>query len=48
MVWATGVGLDLFIIDIPVLDEWGYTRPTGGMTEQVLLYAVGLPWLARH
>ncbi|MFK0009274.1 flavin-containing monooxygenase [Paenarthrobacter sp. NPDC090520] len=48
VLWATGYGLDLSFIDIPVLDEWGYPRHAGGVTEHAGLYAVGLPWLTRH
>ncbi|MFI2565415.1 flavin-containing monooxygenase [Paenarthrobacter sp. NPDC018779] len=48
VLWATGYGLDLSFIDIPVLDEWGYPKHTGGATEQAGLYVVGLPWLTRH
>jgi putative flavoprotein involved in K+ transport len=45
VVWATGYGLDFGWLDIPVLDEWGYPRHVGGVTEHPGLYAVGLPWL---
>ncbi|MFE4196432.1 flavin-containing monooxygenase [Paenarthrobacter sp. NPDC056912] len=48
VLWATGYGLDLSFIDVPVLDEWRYPRHTAGVTEQAGLYVVGLPWLTRH
>ncbi|MBO1266627.1 flavin-containing monooxygenase [Arthrobacter cavernae] len=48
VLWATGYRLDLGFVDIPVLDEWGYPRHVGGVTEVPGLYAVGLPWLTRH
>ncbi|MFF1830538.1 flavin-containing monooxygenase [Paenarthrobacter sp. NPDC058040] len=48
VLWATGYGLDLSFIDMPVLDDLGYPKHTAGVTEQAGLYAVGLPWLTRH
>lgn len=48
VLWATGYGLDLSFINMPVLDEWGYPKHSLGVTEQAGLYAVGLPWLTRH
>ncbi|MCB5282381.1 putative oxidoreductase CzcO [Arthrobacter sp. ES1] len=48
VLWATGYRLDLSILDLPVLDEWGYPRHHRGVTEYPGLYAVGLPWLTGH
>lgn len=48
IIWATGYGLDFSFLDVPVLDEWGYPRHTGGVTDVPGMYAVGLPWLTRH
>lgn len=48
VLWATGYRLDLSLGDLPVLDEWGYTKYRASVTEQAGLYAVGLPWLTRR
>lgn len=48
VIWCTGYGLDFSMLDLPLLDEWGYPRHLRGVTEHPGLYAVGLPWLTRH
>ena len=48
VLWATGYGLDLSFIDIPLLDDLGYPKHSAGVTEQAGLYAAGLPWLTGH
>ncbi|GAA3275802.1 hypothetical protein AAU01_16180 [Paenarthrobacter aurescens] len=48
VLWATGYKLDFSLIDLPVVDEWGYPKHSGGVMEQAGLYVVGLPWLTRH
>ncbi|MFF2345178.1 flavin-containing monooxygenase [Pseudarthrobacter sp. NPDC058119] len=48
VIWCTGYGLDFAMLDLPLLDEWGYPRHAKGVTEHPGLYAVGLPWLTRH
>ena len=48
VIWCTGYGLDFAMLDLPLLDEWGYPRHAKGVTERPGVYAVGLPWLTRH
>ncbi len=33
VVWSIGYGLDLGLLDVPLLDEWGYARHTRGVTK---------------
>lgn len=33
---------------MPVVDEWGYPKHSGGVKEQAGLCVLGLPWLTRH
>jgi len=47
VIWATGYGLDLGWIDIPVLDAKGEPRHRHGISEVPGLYFLGLQWLSR-
>ncbi|MFB9267024.1 NAD(P)-binding domain-containing protein [Bradyrhizobium erythrophlei] len=47
VVWATGYGLDLDWIDVPVLDARGEPRHRRGISEVPGLYFLGLQWLSR-
>jgi putative flavoprotein involved in K+ transport len=47
IVWATGYGIDLGWIDVPVLDARGEPVHRGGITHAPGLYFLGLPWLSR-
>ncbi|MBR0936341.1 NAD(P)-binding domain-containing protein [Bradyrhizobium jicamae] len=47
VIWATGYGLDLGWIDIPVLDARGEPRHRHGISEVPGLYFLGLQWLSR-
>jgi putative flavoprotein involved in K+ transport len=47
VVWATGYGVDLGWIDIPVFDTGGEPVYRGGITEIPGLYFLGLQWLSR-
>ena len=48
VLWTNGYKLDSSFIDTPVVDEWGYPKPTKGVTEIPGLFVRGLPWLTRH
>ncbi|NQD88847.1 hypothetical protein HP499_13690 [Paenarthrobacter sp. CM16] len=48
VLWATGYGLDLSLISLPVLDKWGCPKHSLAVKELTRLYAVGLPRLTRH
>ncbi|WP_338830770.1 NAD(P)-binding domain-containing protein [Bradyrhizobium sp. 27S5] len=47
VIWATGYGLDLNWIDIPVLDANGTPRHRHGVSDVPGLYFLGLQWLSR-
>ncbi|MGY4318472.1 hypothetical protein [Bradyrhizobium sp. JR3.5] len=47
MIWATGYGLDLNWIDIPVLDADGAPRHRQGVSDVPGLYFLGLQWLSK-
>ena len=46
VIWATGYGLDLNWIDIPVLDANGVPRHHHGVSDVPGLYSLGLHWLS--
>ncbi|MGJ3189639.1 flavin-containing monooxygenase [Paenarthrobacter sp. FR1] len=48
VIWASGYKLDFGLVDIPLVDEWGYPKHDRGVTEVPGIYVVGLPWLTRH
>ncbi|WP_426440176.1 NAD(P)-binding domain-containing protein [Bradyrhizobium genosp. P] len=47
VIWATGYGLDLGWIEIPVLDANGDPRHRNGICEVPGLYFLGLQWLSK-
>lgn len=47
VIWATGYGLDLNWIDIPLLDADGVPRHHRGVSEVPGLYFLGLQWLSK-
>ncbi|QOZ31719.1 NAD(P)-binding domain-containing protein [Bradyrhizobium sp. CCBAU 53421] len=47
VIWATGYGLDLDWIDIPVLDANGAPRHRHGVSDVPGLYFLGLQWLSK-
>ncbi|KJC57789.1 FAD-dependent oxidoreductase [Bradyrhizobium sp. LTSPM299] len=47
VIWATGYGLDLGWIEIPVLDANGDPRHRHGISEIPGLYFLGLQWLSK-
>ena len=47
VIWATGYGLDLGWIEIPVLDANGDPRHRHGVSEVPGLYFLGLQWLSK-
>jgi putative flavoprotein involved in K+ transport len=47
VIWATGYGLDLGWIDMPVLDANGDPRHRHGISEVPGLYFLGLQWLSK-
>ncbi len=47
VIWATGYGLDLNWIDIPVLDANGVPRHRHGVSDVPGLYFLGLQWLSK-
>lgn len=47
VIWATGYGLDLNWIDIPVLDADGAPRHRHGVSDVPGLYFLGLQWLSK-
>ncbi|KJC43763.1 FAD-dependent oxidoreductase [Bradyrhizobium sp. LTSP885] len=47
VIWATGYGLDLGWIEIPVLDANGDPRHRRGISEIPGLYFLGLQWLSK-
>jgi putative flavoprotein involved in K+ transport len=47
VIWATGYGLDLGWIDLPVLDARGEPRHRHGIAEIPGLYFLGLQWLSK-
>jgi putative flavoprotein involved in K+ transport len=47
VIWATGYGLDLGWIEIPVLDANGEPRHRHGVSEVPGLYFLGLQWLSK-
>ncbi|MBR1207916.1 MULTISPECIES: NAD(P)-binding domain-containing protein [unclassified Bradyrhizobium] len=47
VIWATGYGLDLNWIDIPVLDAHGAPRHRHGVSDVPGLYFLGLQWLSK-
>ncbi|GIQ74862.1 NAD(P)-binding domain-containing protein [Bradyrhizobium sp. RD5-C2] len=47
VIWATGYGLELNWIDIPVLDDNGAPRHRRGVSEVPGLYFLGLQWLSK-
>lgn len=48
IVWATGFRPDYRWLQVPVLDEKGHLRHTGGVVDAPGLYALGLPVLRRR
>ncbi|MDR6986002.1 putative flavoprotein involved in K+ transport [Paenarthrobacter nitroguajacolicus] len=48
VLWASGYKLDFTVVDLPLVDEWGYPKHSRGVTEISGLFVVGLPWLTRH
>jgi putative flavoprotein involved in K+ transport len=48
VVWATGFRPDYRWLDVPVIDEKGYLRHTGGVVDAPGMYALGLPVLRRR
>ena len=48
VLWATGFRPDYSWLDVPVLDEKGQLRHSGGVTDSPGLYALGLPVLRRR
>ncbi len=48
IVWATGFRPDYRWLHVPVLDEKGHLRHTGGVVDAPGLYALGLPVLRRR
>ncbi|WFU57171.1 NAD(P)-binding domain-containing protein [Bradyrhizobium pachyrhizi] len=47
VIWATGYGLDLNWIDIPLLDADGAPRHRHGVSDVPGLYFLGLQWLSK-
>jgi putative flavoprotein involved in K+ transport len=47
IIWATGYSFDYSIVKLPVFDETGYPKQSGGVTEYPGLYFVGLLWLTK-
>lgn len=47
VIWATGYGLDLNWIEIPVLDDNGAPRHRHGVSDVPGLYFLGLQWLSK-
>ncbi len=47
VIWATGYGLDLNWIDIPLLDANGVPRHHRGVSDVPGLYFLGLQWLSK-
>jgi len=48
IVWATGYRPDYSWLQVPVVDEKGHLRHTGGVVESPGMYALGLPVLRRR
>jgi putative flavoprotein involved in K+ transport len=48
VVWATGFRPDYSWLDVPVIDEKGQLRHTGGVVDAPGMYALGLPVLRRR
>ena len=48
IVWATGFRPDYRWLDVPVVDEKGHLRHTGGVVDAPGMYALGLPVLRRR
>jgi putative flavoprotein involved in K+ transport len=48
VVWATGFRPDYSWLDVPVTDEKGHLRHTGGVVDAPGMYALGLPVLRRR
>jgi putative flavoprotein involved in K+ transport len=48
IVWATGFRPDYRWLDVPVIDEKGHLRHTGGIVDAPGMYALGLPVLRRR
>src|SRR4029077_8759876 len=48
IVWATGFRPNYDWLDVPVIDEKGHLRHTGGVVDAPGMYAVGLPVLRRR
>jgi putative flavoprotein involved in K+ transport len=48
IVWATGFRPDYRWLHVPVVDEKGYLRHTGGVVDSPGMYALGLPVLRRR
>ena len=48
IVWATGFRPDYSWLHVPVVDEKGELRHTGGVVDAPGLYAIGLPMLRRR
>ena len=48
VVWATGFRPDYSWLDVPVIDEKGHLRHTGGVVDAPGMYALGLPVLRRR
>jgi putative flavoprotein involved in K+ transport len=48
IVWATGFRSDYRWLNVPVIDEKGHLRHTGGIVDAPGMYALGLPVLRRR
>ena len=48
IVWATGFHPDYRWLDVPVIDDKGHLRHTGGIVDAPGMYALGLPVLRRR
>jgi putative flavoprotein involved in K+ transport len=48
IVWATGFRPDYRWLNVPVIDEKGHLRHTGGVVDTPGMYALGLPVLRRR
>ena len=48
IIWATGFGVDYGWIDADVFDEQGRPVHQRGVTSEVGLYFLGLPWQSRR
>jgi putative flavoprotein involved in K+ transport len=47
VIWATGYGLDLGWVELPVFNDSGEPKHRDGITDVAGLYFLGLPWLSK-